>query len=318
MRALRSTVRALVRDKGFSIIVLLTLAICVMANTTTFAIVDCVLLRPLPLPEADDIVLIANRYPKAVAEITNQSSYGDYTDRLKGVPAVESLAMFQYRDQTLEINGNPEQIPGMLVTASFFDVVRVRPSIGRRFEAAEEEPGKDDKVILSSGLAKRLFGAESAASGQKLRISGRTHSVVGVMPAGFSFPGKEARVWIPLAVSSEVKQRYHSNNWHQIGRLRRGATIGQAQAQLDAINAGNMYRFPQFRELLINAGFHSAVEPLKLMLVRQIGSSLYLLWGGAICVLLIGALNLANLSLARFSARTRDIATRLAIGASPA
>src|SRR4051794_32038928 len=318
MGALGSTVRSLVRDKGFSITVLMTLAICVMANTTTFALVNCVLLRPLPLPEADDLVLIANRYPKAVSEFTNESSYGDYVDRLKGVPALESLGMFQYRDQTLEINGNPEQTPGMLVTASFFDVARVRPSIGRGFEAGEEEPGKDDKVILSAGLAKQLFGAESAASGRTLRISGRTHSVVGVIPAGFSFPGKEARLWIPLAVSSEVKQRYHSNNWYQIGRLRPGATIAQVQAQVDAINAGNMDRFPQFRQLLINAGFHSVVEPLKLMLVRQIESSLYLLWGGAICVLLIGALNLANLSLARFSARTRDIATRLAIGATPA
>ncbi len=315
MRDLQHGIRALLRDKGFSLTVILTLAICVMANTATFAIVNSVLLLPLPLPDADRIVLVGNRYPKATNQITFMSSGGDYVDRQKGVTALESQALFRYRDRTIEINGSPEQIDGLAVTASFFSVTRVQPAVGRPFTEADEAPGQNDKVILTAGLATELFGSDSAALSRTLRVSGTPFTVVGVMPRDFRFPGPESRFILPLSLTPEEKQGHHNNNWFYIGRLRPGATIAQVQSQVDAINSANLTRFPEFRDILINAGFHSVAEPFKLMLVRQIEGSLYLLWGGALCVLLIGAFNLANLSLARFSSRSRDIATRLALGA---
>ena len=130
-------------------------------------------------------------------------------------------------------------------------------------------------------------------------------TIVGVMPRGFEFFSSEARYWIPLAFTNAQKNGRHSNNWYNIGRLKPGATLQQVQTQIKALNAANLDRFPQFKELLINAGFHTTVEPLKEVLVRDVKSILYLLWGGAAFVLLIGTVNIANLTLARFSLRKK-------------
>ena len=138
------------------------------------------------------------------------------------------------------------------------------------------------------------------------------------MPQDFVFVDPEVRLWVPLALTPEQKSTFHSNNWYHIGRLKSGATVAQVQAQVDALNAANLNRFPQFRQALINAGFYTKVEPLQHMLVKDVEASLYLLWGGAVFVLLIGALNIANLVLARLSVRGKEIATRLALGAGRA
>ena len=135
------------------------------------------------------------------------------------------------------------------------------------------------------------------------------------MPRNFVFINPEVRLWIPTAFTDEDKAAHHNNNWYSIGRLKPGATIQQVQAQINALNAANLERFPQLKQLLINAGFHTAVEPLEDMLVRDVKGLLYLLWAGAVFVLLIGALNVANLALARVSLRKKEVATRLALGA---
>src|SRR5262245_456437 len=140
------------------------------------------------------------------------------------------------------------------------------------------------------------------------------------MPKGFEFADSEARFWIPLAFTAQQKSDdfRHSNSWYNVGRLKAGATIAQAQEQVNAINAANQERFPQFKQLLINAGFHTKVELLQEVLVRGVRPTLYLLLGGAAFVLLIGAVNLANVALARSNLRAKELATRLAIGAGRA
>jgi len=138
------------------------------------------------------------------------------------------------------------------------------------------------------------------------------------MRRGFDFVDPEVRFWVPLAFTPEEKTGHYSNNWYHIGRLKPGATLAQVQAQVDAVNAANLDRFPQFKDVIINAGFHTTVEPLQHMIVKDVERVLYLLWSGAAFVLLIGALNLANLSLARMTMRRKEIATRLAIGAGRA
>ncbi len=314
-RDLRHAVRSLIGDRGFTVTVILTIAVCIAANTATFAVVNSVLLRPLPVPEARSILLMANRYPRAGADFGYNSASGDYYDRLRDVHVFSEQALFRTSGQTLEIQGPPERVTGMLATPSLFRLLRVAPAHGRAFSDAEGEPGADQEVILSDGMSRALFGSPQAALGRGVRLNGRPYTVVGVMPAGFTFIDPDVRLWLPAAFPPALREVRHSNNWQNIGRLKPGATIQQAQSQVDALNRANLDRFPSFKELLINAGFHTAVLPLEDMLVRQVRGALYLLWGGAAFVLLIGAVNVANLVLARTTRRRKEFATRLALGA---
>jgi predicted permease len=307
--------RSLWRSKGFAATVLLTFAVCIAANTALFAIVNSVVLRPLPVPEANSILLMSNEYPKAGVIGLNGSSSGDYFDRLKEITVFESQAMFRQRDQTVEVNALPQRMHAMAVTPSWFTLLRVTPELGRPFLEEEGEVGREREVILSHGLWEQLYAGDKSAIGRDLRISGQPSKIVGVMPANFDFIDPEVRLWMPIAFTAEEKTQHHSNNWTYIGRLKPGATLEQAQAQVDALNNENLERLPQFKEILINAGFHTVVKPLQDMLTEGVKRTLYLLWGGAILVLLIGGLNIANLALTRLSLRRKEMATRIALGA---
>jgi predicted permease len=307
--------RSLWRSKGFALTVLLTFAVCIAANTALFAIVNSVVLRPLPVPEANSILLMSNEYPKAGVIGLNSASSGDYFDRLKEITAFESQAMFRQRDQTVEVNALPQRIHAMAVTPSWFTLLRVTPALGRPFLEEEGEIGREQEVILSHGLWEQLYAGDKAAIGGELRVSGQPFKIVGVMPAGFDFIDPEVRLWMPIAFTAEEKTQHHSNNWIYMGRLKPGATLAQAQAQVNALNNENLERFPEFKEILINAGFHTEVKPLQEMVTGGVKKTLYLLWGGAMLVLLIGGLNIANLALTRLSLRRKEIATRIALGA---
>ena len=310
--------RSLWRDKGFALTVLLTFSVCIAANTALFAIVNSVILRPLPVSDANSILIMSNEYPKAGVTGSNNSSSGDYFDRLREMTVFESQAIFRPRDLTVELNGSPQQIRGMLVTPSWFELLHVSPTLGRAFTREEGEIGADQEVILSHGLWRQLYAGDKSALGRDLRISGRPFKIVGVMPPGFTFIDPDVRLWMPLAFTAEQKTVHHSNNWYHIGRLKPGATPQQAQAQVNALNSENLERFPEFKELLINAGFNTKVKPLQDMLTAGVKRTLYLLWGGAFLVLLIGGLNVANLALARLALRRKELATRIALGAGRA
>src|SRR5713226_9202466 len=152
IRDIKYGVRSLVKDKGFAATVVLTLAVSIAANTTTFAVVHSVLLRPLPVPDADAILLMSNRYPKAGVGDSTYSSAGDYYDRLREVTAFQEQAMFRFADQTAEINSTARQIAGMAATPSLFRLLRLAPAQGRTFTDGEGEIGATQKVILSHGL----------------------------------------------------------------------------------------------------------------------------------------------------------------------
>jgi predicted permease len=313
---IRYSARSVLKDWRFAAMVMLTLSVCIGVNTTLFTIINSVLLQPLPVPDADAIVLMANQYPKAGVTDLNQSGGADYYDRMRVVTALQDQAMFDTIAYTMNDNGAPERLSGMEGTPSLFRLLRVSPVLGRTFSDNEGEIGSAQKVLLSYALWQKLYAGDTSILGRELRLNGRPFTVVGVMPRDFLFVDPNVRFWVPLAFTAEQKEGRHSNNWYNIGRLKPGATLAQVQSQLDALNAANMERFPKWKEILINAGFHTQARPLKDLLVKEVKGTLYLLWGGAAFVLLIGAVNIANLALARTTLRMKEFATRLALGAS--
>lgn len=278
---IRYGARSLRKDWRFSVLVALTLSVCIGANTALFTIVNSVLLRPLPVPDADSLMLMANQYPRAGAGDMSQSAVGDYYDRLRDLNVFEEQALFQMTAGTVNDAGSAERITGMSGTPSLFRLLRIPPGLGRAFTDDEGEIGREAKVILSHGLWQKLYAGDPSVIGRELRLSGRPYTIVGVMPRNFLFVDPDVRYWIPLAFPEQLKTSRHSNNWYSIGRLKPGATRAQAQAQIDALNAANLERFPKFKDVLINAGFHTRVQPLQELLVGDIRSTLYLLWSGA-------------------------------------
>lgn len=316
-RDLAVGLRRLGRDRAYSLTAGLTLALCIGANTALFAVVYNVLLRPLPVPEPERLLLMSNQYPKAGAADSSNSGVPDYFDRRRDVTALEEQALFNHSSVAIGQDGLPTRIRVANVTPSYFRTMRIAPALGRPFTEAEGEPGNEKKAVLSQSLWKGRFGGDPAAIGQELRLDGQPYTVVGVMPEGVEALDPGTLLWRPLAFAPEEKadDRRHSNNYWNVGRLRPGATLDQVQAQVDALNAANLERFPHFKEILLNAGFRTQVRGLQDHLVRHVRPTLLLLWGGALFVLLIGGVNVANLALVRARARQKELATRLALGA---
>jgi predicted permease len=315
-RDIQQALRVIRLNPRYSTTLIAILAVCLGANMAVFSIVYSVLLRPLPVPEADQIVLMANRYPKAGAGESGQSAAGDYYDRMRAVTAIQDHAMYDFAFQVLEGEPASERIRGMAATPSLFRLLRISPKMGRTFAEAEGEPGHLEVVVLSHSLWRGRYGADPSIVGRQIRMGGRPFTVIGVMPEDFLFVDPEVRFWTPLVFNAEEKQAHHNNNWYNIGRLRSGSTIEQVQAQVNAVNAANLETAGPLRELLVNTGFETRVTPLKEYLIRDARSAIEMLWLGAILVLLIGALNVAGLVVARTTSRRREIGTRLALGAS--
>ena len=170
IRDLKYAGRSLVRSKGYPAAVTMTLSACIAVNVASFAIVNSVLLRPLPVPNAQDIVLMANRYPKAGVGELNESSPGDYYDRMENVPALPEQAEFRFVNQTIDINGGAERVTGMTATPSLFSLLQVKPLLGRFFTSAEGEVGAQQKVILSYGLWQQLYGSDPFGCGWRIAV----------------------------------------------------------------------------------------------------------------------------------------------------
>ena len=316
MRELALALRSLTKDKSFTIATVLTLALCIGANAALFGVVYSVVFKPLPVPEPDRLVLLYNSYPKAGAD-RGSSGVPDYFDRVEKMSTLDSLCLVRSASRAAGEKGRPEQVMVMGVTPSFFTVARAQAALGRTFTAEEGELGHEDKVILSHAYWQEHYAGDPGAIGRQLRLDGRPYTIVGIMGARFSLVDEDARLFVPLAFTAEQRSddSRHSNSWTSIGRLRDGATLAQAQAQVDLINAADLDRFPQMKTVLINAGFHTVVVPYQDDLVRGVKGRLFLLWGGTGLVLLIGCVNVVNLALVRARARKRDVAIRLALGA---
>jgi predicted permease len=307
--------RLLIKDRSFTITALLTLAVCIGANAAMFSILRSVVMKPLPFPGSDRVVLLYNSYPNAGAPRVG-NAVPDYFDRITAVPALATQAVFRREGMTYGDEQGAERVIAIRATSSFFDVVAVSPRLGRTFTAEEAEPGQNQKAVLSYGFWQRKFGGREEVLGRSVRLNGTAHEVIGVMPPEFTFLQNDVDLFVPTAFTPDDKSdnRRHSNNWQMVGRLADGASLAQVEQQVSTLNRTNDDRFPQFRQILKDARFHTVSILLQEDLIRDVKQVLYLLWFSVLFVLLIGCVNIANLVMVRSSGRTREMATRHAIG----
>jgi predicted permease len=314
-RDVRLAFRGLVRDRGFTAAALLTFALCLGANVALFAVVDAVLVRPLPYPHPEQIVTVYNRYPKAGVDRAG-ASVPHYIERRAGIAAFAEAAAYRDGGVTLGESGSPDRVASMVVTPSFFKVLDVSPALGRTFTEEEGTYGKNDVVVLGDGLWRQDYASDPTIVGKKVRMDGKPKMVIGVMPRGFRFGNSKAQLWEPMAFSDDDKKpdRRHGNNMSMMARLRPNATVAEAQAQVDALNKSALAGDP-YAKLVTDAGFHTTVADFHSDYVAQAKPMLLLLQAGVLFLLLIGTVNLANLLLVRASARAKEFSVRQVLGA---
>lgn len=319
LQDIRFAARLLWKDRSFTVTALLTLAICIGANTAIFSIVNSVVLKPLPVPDAGRIVAFHNNYPNAVSG-KGSNGVPDYFDRLTQMDVASEYALYRQEGVTLGGQDGARRLSTVRATPSFYRLVSMRPVVGRVFTEQEGEEGKDKSVILSHALWQREFGGAADVVGKTVMLSGTTYEIVGVAPADFSFLWSDTDAYLPASffAAEKADSSRHSNNWQMIAMLKPGRTLAEAQEQVNGINLRNESRFPQWTKILHDAGFNTSVGVLQEEIVEDIRPVLFLLWGGVGFVLLIGCLNIANLVLVRASGRARELATRQAIGADRA
>jgi predicted permease len=317
MSDVRFAVRQLCKAPAFTITAIATVAICIGANLAIFAVINSVLLRPLPFPNADRLVTIYNTYPKAGVE-NDGSSITNYYERRGNIPAFSSLSMFMERAETVGDPGSMQQEEIVRISPEFFTTLGVSPAIGRNF-TDEETDTQTNVIILTHAFWRQNFNSDPNILGRDTRINGIPRKIVGVLPPGFRFLSSEARVFLPI--KSDIEQRgpkaRHSNDdgTYMIARLKPGATIAEAQAQVDAHNDAVEKDNPEAK-MMAEAGFRSLVRPLHAEHVRSIRPTLLLMQAGVFFLLLIGAVNLVNLLLIRASDRVKEMAIRQSMGAS--
>ena len=316
-RNLRYAVRLLRKTPAFTITALLTLALCLGANLTIFAVVDAILVRPLSFPDADRLVTIFNSYPKAGVE-RDGSSLTNYYERRGAIPAFSSLSIYRYRTAIVGEPGSTVRDHITQVSPEFFTTLGSGPVMGRAFIDSEMNDQSDRVVILTDDYWRQHFNADAHVLGRTVWVDSFPKTIIGVLPRGFRFLSSKSSLYLPLSSRPEFRlhQRHSGGNVIQmIARLKAGASLAQAQSQLDAQNDALERDDPEAK-MMADAGFRSLVVSLHADQVAAIRPILLLLQAGVLGLLLIGIVNLVNLLLIRASNRLKEVAVRQALGAS--
>ena len=314
LQDLKYGLRAMLKNPGFTMVALVTLALGIGVNTAIFSVVNAVVLKPLPYPDATRLVTIWVTEPSGPGNLYPDTG-PDFVDYKAQNKVPEGMAAVTTTGATLTGTTQPLQLEGFEVSPEIFPLLGASPFLGRNFTADETQPGHDGVVILSYGLWQSAFGGDYSMVGNKVTLDGRPYIVAGVMPRDFQFPhiwGNEPEYWIPINLQQPDWRKSRGNHWMWvIGRMKPGVTLDRTKSDMETISNRLIQQYPD-----TNTGVVAKVVPLQARLTQRVRPALLVLFATVGFLMLIACVNVANLMLAKAVGRQHEIAVRAALGCS--